>query len=99
MMIPVMGNTAAASGAAAAAAIAQAIKASGAIVRVAPADFASILRKQEAPLVVHNYGGFYLAKKHRYLSSHKGLAFYTQSAEPIELPNRTTGLSGHFSRA
>ena len=88
LMIPVMGNTGATAGAAAAAAIAKAIKASGAIVRVERADFESILRKQEAPLVVHNYGGFYLAKKHRYLSSYKGLGFYTQSAEPVELPTR-----------
>jgi hypothetical protein len=87
LILPVMGNTAAAGGAAAAAAIAQAIKASGAIVRVEPDDFRSLLRRHEAPLVVHALGGF-LVRKHRYLSSYKGLAFYTQSAEPVELPVR-----------
>ena len=88
MMIPIVGNAGASAGAAAAAAIAQAIKASGAIVRVEPSDFEAVLRKQEAPLVVHNYGGF-LIRKHRYLSSYKGLAFYTQSTLPLDLPRRS----------
>ena len=90
MMIPIMGNAGAAggAGAAAAAAIAQAIKASGAIVRVEPWGFEAVLNKQEAPLVVHSYGGF-LLKKHRYLSSYKGLAFYTQSPLPLDLPRRS----------
>jgi len=88
MMIPVMGNTAAAGGAAAAAAaIAQAIKASGTLVRVEPHGLEAVLRKQDVPLVVHSYGGF-LAKKHRYLSGYKGLAFYTESPLPIDLPGR-----------
>ena len=41
-----------AAGGAAAAAIAQAIKASGAIVRVEPEDFEQILRRTDRPLVV-----------------------------------------------
>jgi hypothetical protein len=88
LMIPIMGNTAAAGAAGAAAAIAQAIKASGAIVRVEPWSFEAVLNKQEAPLVVHSYGGF-LSRKHRYLSSYKGLAFYTQSPLPLALPRRS----------
>jgi hypothetical protein len=87
LMIPVMGNTGAAAGAAAAAAIAQAVKASGTIVRVEPQAFESVLRKQELPLVVHCLSGVF-SRKHRYLSSYKGLAFYTQSADPLELPTR-----------
>lgn len=87
-MIPIMGNAGAGAGAAAAAAIAQAIKASGAIVRVEPSGFEAVLQKQEAPLVVHYYGGF-IARKHRYLSSYKGLAFYTQSVLPLDLPRRS----------
>ncbi len=78
---------AAASGAAAAAAIANAIKASGAIVRVAPADFRAILERQQEPLVVVAEGGF-LTTVYRYLTSYKGLAFYTESRERIELPGR-----------
>jgi hypothetical protein len=87
LMIPVMGNTAATGAAAAAAAAARAVKASGTIVRVEPNAFASLLRRVEAPLVVHCETGF-LSRKHRYLSSYKGLAFYTQSAAPVELPAR-----------
>ena len=89
MMIPIpMGNTAAAAGAAgAAAAIAQATKASGTLVRVEPHGFASVLRKQELPLVVHCYTGVF-ARKHRYLTGYKGLAFYTESPSPVDLPGR-----------
>lgn len=66
----------------AAAVIAQAIKASGAIVRVEPHDFKEILRRSERPLVVSAQGGF-ISKNYQYLTSYKGLAFYTKS--PIEL--------------
>jgi hypothetical protein len=76
---------AAASGAAAAAAIAQAIKASGVVVRVSPADFHAILRKIEKPLVIYAEGGFF-SKNYQYLVSYKGFAFFTKSSEPILLP-------------
>lgn len=71
--------------AAAAAAIAQATKASGVIVSVEPEDFFNILGQQEAPLVVHATGGF-LATNYQYLTSYKGLAFFTKSRTPVELP-------------
>ena len=45
--------------AAAAAAIAQAIKASGVLVRVSQADFESILNRSEKPLVITATGGSY----------------------------------------
>jgi hypothetical protein len=70
----------------AAAAMAQAIKASGAIVRVEPQDFLYILRRQQEPLVVHAEGGF-LSTSYLYLSSYKGLAFFTKSPAPLDLPN------------
>lgn len=76
----------ASAGAAAAAARAQAIKASGAIVRVEPADFLSILGQQPEPLVVQATGGFFSAS-YQYLSSYKGLAFFTQSPTPLPLPS------------
>jgi hypothetical protein len=76
----------ASAGAAAAAAVAQAIKASGAIVRVEPQDFLYILRRQQEPLVVHAEGGF-LSTSYLYLSSYKGLAFFTKSPAPLDLPN------------
>jgi hypothetical protein len=76
------GGAAGASGAAAAAAaIAQAIKASGAIVRVEPRDFLRIFEQQEAPLVVHATGGFF-STSYQYLTSYKGLAFFTKSETP-----------------
>jgi hypothetical protein len=75
----------AAAAAGAAAAIANATKASGVIVRVTPENFLAILRRIESPLVVHASGGVFSTKYH-YLTSYKGLAFYTKSPAPIELP-------------
>lgn len=75
-------------GAAAAAAIADAIKASGVLVRVQPVAFSNILARQEAPLVVTAQGGF-LTTNYQYLTSYKGLAFFTKSAHPLELPFET----------
>ena len=72
-------------GAAAAAAIANAIKASGSIVRVEPQMFAQILRKVEGPLIVYYRGGLFSAK-HQYLTSYKGLTFFAKSSEQIDLP-------------
>ena len=76
---------AAAGGAAAAAAIAKAIKASGVVVRVSPADFHAILRRIERPLVIHAEGGFF-STNYQYLVSYKGFAFFTKSSEPLLLP-------------
>ena len=74
--------------AAAAAAIAQATKASGVIVRIEPHELSGILERQEAPLVVHATGGF-LTTNYQYLTSYKGLAFFTKSPMPIDLPRGT----------
>ena len=71
--------------AAAAAAIANAIKASGVLVNVSPEDFAAILRRTEKPLVVTAQGGFF-STSYKYLTSYKGLAFYTKSPAPLILP-------------
>ena len=76
---------AAAGAAAAAAAIANAIKASGVLVSVAPEDFSAILRRTEKPLVVTAEGGFF-SKSYKYLTSYRGLAFYTKSPAPLILP-------------
>jgi hypothetical protein len=70
-------------GAAAAAAIAHAIKASGVICRVEPEDFINIIRKVDKPLVVYSEGGFF-SKNYQYLTSYKGLAFFTKSPAPIQ---------------
>jgi hypothetical protein len=72
----------------AAAAIAQAIKASGVIVRVEPDDFLGILRRQQGALVVHATGGIF-STNYQYLMSYKGLALFTKSSEPLDLPSGT----------
>jgi hypothetical protein len=74
--------------AAAAAAIAKAIKASGVIVRVEPDDFLGILKRQQGALVVHATGGFF-STNYQYLTSYKGLAFFTKSSAPLNLPSGT----------
>ena len=71
--------------AAAAAAIAQATKASGAIVSMKPDDFMSLLHRIEAPLVVMATGGVF-NKNFQYLVGYKGLAFHTKSPEKLPLP-------------
>jgi hypothetical protein len=76
----------AAGGAAVAAAI-QAVKASGAIVRVDPEDFTSIVGRQDQPLVVVSEWHF-LGTSYQYLTSYKGLAFHTKTKEPLGLPGR-----------
>jgi hypothetical protein len=71
--------------AARAAAITRAIKASGAIVSMEPDDFLSIVSKGDKPLVVMATGGF-VKKNYQYLTSYKGLAFFTKSTVPLSLP-------------
>ena len=70
---------------AAAAAIAQAVKASGAIVRLEPDDFIKILARASKPLVVIAKGGF-MRPAYRYLTAYKGLMFFTKSSTELMLP-------------
>ena len=79
------GSVAGGTAATVAAIIAQAIKASGAIVSVKPQDMMTILSKSEKPLVAHAEGGF-LKANYQYLTNYKGLFFYTKSATPLALP-------------
>jgi hypothetical protein len=74
-------------GATHAAAIAEAIKVSGTIVHVPPEGFLEVLRKNESPLVVSASGGIF-GKKYDYLTSYKGLCFYTRADEALQLPGR-----------
>ncbi len=71
--------------ASAAAAIAQAIKASGVLVRLEPDEFMHIVTRQRDPLVVCATGGL-LSTNYQYLVSYKGLAFFTKSPDPLPLP-------------
>ena len=84
--------TMATAAAAHAAAVANAIKASGALIRLQPGEWMTILKKMDAPLVVVAQGGVF--RKHfRYLTSYKGFVFWTQSHEQIVLPSRTEVIS------
>jgi len=74
----------AAGAAGAVAAIANALKASGAIVSVEPQQFLTILQRIEEPLVVHSPSG--LLTKYKYLTSYKGLIFFTKSKDPLLIP-------------
>ncbi len=82
-----MSAGAAAGAGGAAAAMIQAIKASGVIVRVEPGELGSILSMSEAPLVVTAPAGW-RGRKFAYLTSYKGLAFYCVSRSALPLPEQ-----------
>ncbi len=69
-----------------AAAIANAIKASGAIVRLEPQDFLLLIAKCKNPLLVVAQGGL-LKPNYQYLLPYKGLVFFTKSPSPLQLPS------------
>lgn len=77
---------AAGASAAAAAAIANATKASGVLVRVEPEEFWKLMMRATDPLIVLAEGGIF-GKTYQYLMSYKGLAFFTKSRAPLSLPN------------
>ena len=70
--------------AAGAAAVANALKAIGAIVCVEPQEFLGILERIEKPLVVHSPSG--LLTKCKYLTNYKGLTFFTKSKDALLIP-------------
>ena len=77
----------AAGAAAAHAAMVNALKASGVVVRLEIGDWLTILERTERPLVVVGKGGVF--KKHnQYLTSYRGLAFFATSKDAIVLPPR-----------
>lgn len=79
-------NTGAEAGAiAAAATIVQAIKASGVIVSVEPRDLLFLVELNNEPIAVHATTGLFTTK-HQYLTSYRGLAFYTKSEVQLTLP-------------
>ena len=67
--------------------MAQATKASGAIVDMEPEGFMAILAKCEKPLVIISRGGF-LDRSFRYLVGYKGLVFHTKSKTELMLSGR-----------
>jgi hypothetical protein len=81
-----------AAGGAAAAAMANAIKASGAIVRLDPDAFQRILWKVEDPLVVTSETRFF-GTTYKYIFGYRGLVFYTKSAEPLRIGGKAEIIS------
>jgi hypothetical protein len=70
------------------AAIANAIKASGTVVRLEPAEWMKVLKRTDNPLVVIARGGMF-RRKYQYLTAYRGLAFFTTSEQPLVLPGRS----------
>lgn len=69
------------------AAVVNAVKASGVVVRLEPVEWLALLKRSESPLIVVAQGGVF--RKHvRYLTTYRGLAFYTQSPDALMLPPR-----------
>ena len=70
-----------------AAIIAQAIKASGAIVRVEPEEFQRLVGRVDEPVVVMARRSFF-GERFQYLTSYKGLILYTKTNGPLALSGR-----------
>lgn len=84
----------AAGGAAAAqAAINEAIKASGAIVRIESDEFSRLIAKMDDGLVIEKTGGSFFAGSYKYSTSYKGFIFYCKSTEQIVIPTRLEKIS------
>ncbi len=71
----------------AASVIANAIKASGVVVEVSPEDFLTIVQCSESALIVHAQSKI-IRTSHKYLTSYKGLAFYTKVSELLEFESK-----------
>jgi hypothetical protein len=64
---------------------AQGVRASGLLVRLEPEEFSKVLLRMKEPLVVVVEGGIFSTHYH-YLTSYKGLPFYTKSDRQLQLP-------------
>jgi hypothetical protein len=62
--------------------VAKSSRSSSLLVRVGPEEFSKLLFRIKEPLVVVVEGDSY----YHYLTSHKGLPFYTESKEQLRLP-------------
>jgi hypothetical protein len=75
--------------AAAAAAISEAIKASGVIVKIEERDFEALLRGSPESLVIHAPRAGLFQRKHRYLTNYRGFTFFTESELELMIPKET----------
>jgi hypothetical protein len=58
----------------------------GAIVKVKPDNFLTIISRTNKALVVHSITGVLFRKYYQYLTSYKGLVFYTGCYSELQLP-------------
>lgn len=59
----------------------------GQAIIVSPEDFLSILQRQQEPLVVETWTKIYVYKKnYQYVTSYKGLTFFTHSPTMLPIP-------------
>ncbi|MGW8121049.1 hypothetical protein ACV07N_00205 [Roseivirga echinicomitans] len=79
--------------AAAQAAIQQAIKASGAIVKIEANEFSRMLSKLDDCLVIERQGKLFFKDYYEYSTSYKGFIFYCKSREMISIPSRLEKIS------
>lgn len=68
---------------------ASAIKAFGAIVKVDSTVFMSIVSKVNDPLVIRAQEKIFTRVVNKYLTTYKGLIFYTETRENLSLPAAT----------
>jgi hypothetical protein len=80
-------SAATAGAAAAAAAISQAIKASGSLIKVHPEEFSRMIGKMDDGIVVETTVVFF-STSYKYLTSYKGLMFFTKSKNQLSIPSR-----------
>jgi hypothetical protein len=71
---------------AAQAAIANAVKASGAIVQMHPDQFLKLLEREKEPVVV-TATGWMFGTKYKYLFNYRGFFFYTESRTQLRIPS------------
>lgn len=81
-----MTNAVATTGAQQHAAMVNAIRAMGAIVKVKPVEFQKIVYEAEKPAIVTSVFKFF-GTSYQYLTSFKGLIFFAKSPVPLELPS------------
>lgn len=76
-----------AAAAAAQAAINQAIKASGTLIRIEAEEFSRLIRNMDDGIVVEAETGIF-STSFKYLTSYKGLTFFTKSQVQISIPSK-----------
>jgi len=74
--------------AAAQAAIQEAIKASGAIVKIAPNEFSNLISKMDDGIVIEKGDKGFFDSGYKYSTSYKGFIFYCKSRNQITIPSR-----------